>query len=243
MKNISKDILLILFSICCGLVCIKLYVIKEKQADRLLELRMDISQGYSQSDLDIENTVLFEEKLNESKDHLRDRQDEFLLLQLKYDLISLLEEKSNEDENPYAVYEKYLQLKQGELARIEEDTDLSEWGRLGFLNGHFSGVTFSINKDMMIQYRNENNVWEYLLPRCLIITSSDMNMGFMNARAGMNFEEIQQNAYEEEIIEGFMYWYEQEVYYIRYIDGYYEYIFLSDYQDGRDSWLIISKIS
>lgn len=110
-----------------------------------------------------------------------------------------------------------------------------------FLDGHFSGVTFSINDDIMIQYINTTDIWEYLLPRYIIITSGDTNFGFMNARAGMNFEEIQQSAYEEEVREGFMYWYEQGVYYIRYTDDYYEYIFLSDYPDGKDSWLMISK--
>lgn len=118
---------------------------------------------------------------------------------------------------------------------------MSEWGMFSFLDGHFSGVTFSINDDIMIQYINTTDIWEYLLPRCIIITSGDTNFGFMNARAGMNFEEIQQSAYEEEVREGFMYWYEQEVYYIRYTDDYYEYIFLSDYPDGKDSWLMISK--
>lgn len=85
-------------------------------------------------------------------------------------------------------------MKQGELARIENIEDLSECGKVGF----------------------------------------------MNARAEMNFEKIQENAYAGKIQEGFMYWWEEKVYYIQYTDEYYEYVFLSNDQDGRDSRLIVS---
>lgn len=145
-----------------------------------------------------------------------------------------------EDENTCTVYEKYFQMKQGELARIEKLEDLSECAIFGFLNGHFGGVIFQIDQGMWLQYSNDNDIEEELLPRSLIITDSAIDLGFMDARAGMNFEEIQQNAYAGEIEEGFMYWWEEKVYYIRYTDEYYEYIFLSGEPDGRDSWLLVS---
>lgn len=147
-----------------------------------------------------------------------------------------------EDENTCTVYEKYFQMKQGELACIEKLEDLSECAKFGFLNGHFGGVIFQIDQGMWLQYSNDNvnDIEEELLPRSLIITDSAIDLGFMDARAGMNFEEIQQNAYAGEMEEGFMYWWEEKVYYIRYTDEYYEYIFLSDEPDGRNSWLLVS---
>ena len=125
--------------------------------------------------------------------------------------------------------------------RIEKE-DLTECGKVGFLNGHFGGVIFQIDQGMWLQYSsdNVNDLEEELLPRSLIITDDSMNLGFMDARAGMNFEEIQENAYAGEIQEGFMYHWEEKVYYIQYSDEYYEYIFLSNNQDGRDSELIVS---
>lgn len=90
--------------------------------------------------------------------------------------------------------------------RIEKE-DLTECGKVGFLNGHFGGVVFQIDQGMWLQYSsdNVNDIEEELLPRSLIITDDSMNLGFMDARAGMNFEEIQENAYAGEIQEGFMY--------------------------------------
>ncbi|MGN0280455.1 MAG: hypothetical protein ACI4C4_13975 [Lachnospiraceae bacterium] len=119
--------------------------------------------------------------------------------------------------------------------------DLTECGKVGFLNGHFGGVIFQIDQGMWLQYSsdNVNDLEEELLPRSLIITDDSMNLGFMDARAGMNFEEIQENAYAGEIQEGFMYHREEKVYCIQYSDEYYEYIFLSNNQDGRDSELIV----
>lgn len=63
----------------------------------------------------------------------------------------------------------------------------------------------------------------------------------MDARAGMNFQEIQENAYEKEIQEGFMYNEDLTVYYVEFTNGFYDYIYYSDYPDGRDTWLIICK--
>ena len=36
-----------------------------------------------------------------------------------------------------------------------------------------------------------------------------------------------------------MYFYEAPVYYIQYTDQFYEYTFISDFEDGKDSWLIV----
>ena len=245
LKNkLIRRILFMLASVCCVMGCIQLYIIKEKQAGQLLDLNknIDVRQDEAQSDTYFEVSVSYEAELNKSINDLKETQDKVRLLQLKYDLSTLLEEKSNEDENSYAVYEKYLRLRQGEVARIDGAEDLSEWGMFGFLDGHFSGTTFPINEGMLLQYGNTTNIWEYLLPRCVIITDPDLKFGFMNARAGMDFDEIQENAYEAEIKKGFMYWSEQEVYYIQYTDQYYQYIFLSDYLDGRDSWLLVSYL-
>ncbi|MBP3475824.1 MAG: hypothetical protein J6K48_05850 [Lachnospiraceae bacterium] len=147
-----------------------------------------------------------------------------------------------DDENPCLKYEKYFQMKQGELARIEKLEDLSECGKFGFLNSHFGGVVFRIDEGVLVQYSNDivSDIDEELLPRSLIIMDSSLNLGFMDARAGMDFEEIQKNAYVGEIQEGFMYSWEEKVYYIRYTDEYYEYTFFSGDQDGSDSWLIVS---
>ena len=223
-----------------------LYILKEKQAAQLsaIQNNREWEQDEVQHNAHLENSVSFASALNNSRNELTKWQNKVRLLQLKCDFSALLEEKSNEDESPYAVYEKYLRLRQGEMARIDGVEDLSEWGKFGYLNGHFSGATVPVNEGMMLQYGgNPENVWEYLLPGCVIITAPDMGFGFMSARAGMDFEEIQQNAYDAEVKKGFMYWSEQEVYYIEYTDAYYCYTFISDYPDGRDSWLLVSSVN
>ncbi|MDE6844383.1 MAG: hypothetical protein K2J99_01265 [Lachnospiraceae bacterium] len=157
------------------------------------------------------------------------------------DAILLEEQEKNENSN--MVYDKYFRLEQGELARIEGVEDLSACGMFGFLNSHFGGVTFDIDEDILVQYRNDSMspVLEHELPRAIIITGPDADMGFMDARAGMNFVQIQENAYETDIQEGFMYFDDGIVYYIQYMDEHYDYIFISDYEDGRDSWLVVEK--
>lgn len=57
----------------------------------------------------------------------------------------------------------------------------------------------------------------------------------MNARAGMDFEKIQENAYGIEINEGFMYNENLKVYYMEYRDNDYKYIFVSDSPNGSES--------
>lgn len=233
-----------MFSFVCIVVCICLGMVKKRQDLINLKTGFERSsvQSYESHDKLIQDrlTALAEEE----KKSMNVIKGKIQLLQLKYELMELVEKQSNliEDGNSRAVYEKYFQIRQGELARIEKLEDLSECGKFGFLNGHFSGVIFQIDRSIWVQYSNDtvNEIEGDLLPRSLIITDSSMNLGFMDARAGMNFEKIQENAYAREIQEGFMYWWEEKVYYIQYTDEYYEYVFLSNDQDGRDSRLIVS---
>lgn len=57
----------------------------------------------------------------------------------------------------------------------------------------------------------------------------------------MDFAQIQENAYAAEIQEGFMYFEDGVVYYIQYADEFYNYTFVSNFEDGGDSWLIVDK--
>lgn len=175
----------------------------------------------------------------ESARELSEIEDKTKILQVKYDLFELLEDKSNEDENPAVTFGKYFQLEQGELARIEGVEDVSIYDKFGLLNSHFTGPVIWIDDSMSVQYNNEYYVLEDILPTAVIITDSGIDLGYMDARAGMDFEEIQQNAYEKDIEEGFMYSWEMPVYYIQYRDEYYEYTFISDDSNGQDSWLIV----
>lgn len=180
------------------------------------------------------------EKLSEeSAQELHEIEDRINILQVKYDLLALLEDKGNEDDHPSITYGKYFQLKQGELARREEIDDLSAYEKFGFLNSHFSGPIIQIDDSISIQYINEYYILEDILPTAVIITNSGINLGYLDARAGMDFKEIQEKAYEKDIEEGFMYSWEMPVYYIQYHDDYYEYTFISEDPDGQDSWLIV----
>lgn len=184
-----------------------------------------------------------EEQLKEQEKQLRDRKEELQLLQLKNDLLDLVEKKGNEDEDSYIIYEKYFRMKQGEMLRIENSDDLSVCGMWGHLNSHFGGVTFGTVEDILIQYGNDSmsEPREYELPRALIIFNKNENRGPMEALAGLNFAQIQEALYETEIQEGFMYFEDGTVYYIQYEDAHYAYTFVSDYEDGRESWLVIDK--
>lgn len=151
----------------------------------------------------------------------------------------------SEGVNSDMVIEKYFGLKQGELARMRGMEDLSTCGKFGFLNSHFGGVTFDVDDGILVQYSNDlmSPIWEDALPRAIIITEPTADIGFMEARAGMDFEQIQENAYAAEIQEGFMYFEDGVVYYIQYADELYNYTFVSNFEDGRDSWLIVDKRS
>lgn len=184
-----------------------------------------------------------EEQLKEQEKQLRDRKEELQLLRLKNNLLDLVEKKGNEDEDSYIIYEKYFRMKQGEMLRIENSDDLSVCGMWGHLNSHFGGVTFGTVEDILIQYGNDSmsEPREYELPRALIIFNKNENRGPMEALAGLNFAQIQEALHETEIQEGFMYFEDGTVYYIQYEDAHYAYTFVSDYEDGRESWLVIDK--
>lgn len=183
------------------------------------------------------------EQLKEQEKQLCDRKEELQLLQLKNNLMELVEKKGNEDEDSYIIYEKYFRMKQGEMLRIENSDDLSVCGMWGHLNSHFGGVTFGTVEDILIQYGNDSmsEPREYELPRALIIFNKNENRGPMEALAGLNFAQIQEALHETEIQDGFMYFEDGTVYYIQYEDACYAYTFVSDYEDGRESWLIIDK--
>ncbi len=176
------------------------------------------------------------------KNELDEIEEKTQYLQLYYRLLTLLETTSNEikDESPVLVYEKYFQLQEGELTRICGIEDMEECRSIGYLDSHFGGPVISINQNLYVQYGNISDIYEYQLPGHIIITGSNIDLGFMGARAGMDFLQIQENAHEEEIQEGFMYTADMTVYYIEFTDGFYDYIYYSDYPDGRDSCLIIS---
>ncbi len=182
------------------------------------------------------------EQLKKRENELDEIEEKTQYLQLHYRLLTLLETTSNEikDENPVLVYDKYFRLNEGELARICGIEDMEECRRIGYLDSHFGGPVISINQNLYVQYGNISDIYEYQLPGSIIITGSNIDLGFMGARAGMDFLQIQENAYEEEIQEGFMYTEDMTVYYIEFTDGFYDYIYYSDYPDGRDSCLIIS---
>lgn len=162
--------------------------------------------------------------------------------QKEYDFLVLLEEKANERAtgNMQNKYEKYFHLPQGKLARAQA----GRVGQEGVLNSHFGGAVIQIDEGIYVQYSRPADlpISESLLPSSLIVENPGIDMGFMNARASMNFLEIQENAYAEEIQTGFIYTGTMEVYYIEYADDVYQYQYVSFERDGSNSWLIISHV-
>ena len=220
----------------------RIYCASEKQVVFFDELENYMEQDSAQNAtiFTFGNNMELAAKVEKKKNELSELQHKLQFLQLKYDLAILLEEKSNEEEDSFLIYEKYFRLKQGELARIE---GMEKLGDTCDLNVYLYGTTFQVGNDILVKYPNYTYIEEYLLPVTIIVTESSANLGYMDARAGMNFEEIQENAYTKNIQEGFMYEDESTGYYIEYEDAYYKYIFLSKYADGRDSWLLVSKKS
>lgn len=163
-------------------------------------------------------------------------------VQKEYVFLVLLEEKANERApgNMQDKYEKYFHLPQGKLARAQA----GRVGQEGFLNSHFGGAVIQIDEGIYVQYSRPADlpISESLLSSSLIVENPGIDMGFMNARAGMNFLEIQEKAYAEEIQTGFMYTSTMEVYYIEYADDVYQYQYVSFERDGSNSWLIISHV-
>ena len=159
-------------------------------------------------------------------------------LQAKYEVQKQMEITANKEaRNVREIYTKYFRLQEGELARRLGIKDASECGRWGYLNSHFGGVVYPIGEDMMIQYGGLDEIIENRLPASLLIMDSDADIGFMDARAGMDFEEIQEKSYAAEIQEGFMFSEYIPVYYLTYWDDYCEYNFISYEPDGSNSWL------
>lgn len=243
-NNIRSMIIFAIFSLMCITGCVWLYFYEGKQRDELriqeIKVLQDSLQSQKPSDCSAEEK--FEKILSERREALRITEEKVGRLQAEIDLLSLLERKSNEGRGTDRVYDKYFLLRQGKLARVEGITDISECGRFGFLNSHFGGTTFEIDEGILVQYGNVNAISEYLLPIALIIFNPDCDFGFMGARAGMDFEEIQERAHAEEISEGFMYNEEITEYYIRYADEYYEYFYCSDEPSGAGSWLMIRQL-
>lgn len=249
-----KSLLMAVVTIGCLAVCSLLLQRKAEQETMIAEMVSDAVQEKgtqketSLSDLEITETPYaisgdYEGILKEQQKQLRGREEELQLLQLQNNLLNLVEKKGNEDEDSYIIYEKYFRMKQGEMLRIENSDDLSVCGIWGYLNSHFGGVTFGTAEDMLLQYGNDSmsEPWEYALPRSLIIIKPSQKRGSMEVLAGMNFAQIQEALYETQTQEGFMYSEDGTVYYIQYEEAHYAYTFVSDYEDGRDSWLVIEK--
>ena len=240
LKKKMKEYLFCLFSMSCVIsfviTCFYWWVGQEN---------FDVeSQNVQSDELVLENKIedKFEDTLLEMENSLNEIQSESKLLQKRYSIISMLEEKENQvakDICPDIMYQKYFRLRQGELARLNGIEDAEQSGCFGLLNSHFSGITFLIEEDMWVQYGNKTYLEEYKMPDTLLIMNSDINLGFMGARAGMNFEEIQRNAYENEIKTGFMYTSDWKLYYIEFVDENYIYKYISESPDGKDSWLQI----
>ncbi len=141
----------------------------------------------------------------------------------------------------YTVYEKYFGLKQGDLARSMNIKNTDELGKEGFLNSYFGGITIDVGEGICVQYSNTDSIIEDLLPCGIIIESDNTELGFMGARAGMDFMEIQDNAYQKEVQKGYIYNEEIDVYYLEYFDESYRYFYLSYDPEGSDSWLLVEK--
>ncbi len=256
MKNVMiKSLLMAVCTIGCIAGCILLCQKKAEQETMIVDMVSDPAQEEEmQKEPSLGNLEIAEPPqyimsgeqegfLKEQQEQLRDREEELQLLQLKNDLLDLVEKKGNEDEDSYIIYEKYFRMKEGEMLRIENSDDLSVCGVWGHLNSHFGGVTFGTVEDILIQYGNDSmsEPWEYALPRALIIFTPNENRGPVEELAGLNFAQIQESLHETEIQEGFMYFEDGTVYYIQYEDARYAYTFVSEYEDGRKSWLVIDK--
>lgn len=243
--KIIKEILIYFISVGCMALCVFLYKARQElfssgelQAAMGEEEIYDVNARSHRYQNKMENLLSsMESALNEAQseaDHLRER----------YDLLVMLEEKENQaarEISPDIMYEKYFRLREGEMARLTGAEDADIIPVESRLNSHFSFFIFEIRPDMWVQYADSVSIYEDGLPTGILIESSEVDLGFMDARAGMNFEEIQENACESEIQTGFIYAAELEVYYIKYEDEGYIYNYISLYEDGTNSWLEIYK--
>ena len=247
-KSNIKKVLLGIISIGCVVGSVCLYLVKDGQIEKLNSMKEIFLENEVQRNNPVDEllTQRMEMQLINAKDQIDELQLRMEFLQQEHDFLVLLERKANERETDDAreKLEKYFQIRQGELARIQGIESSEECGNWGFLNSHFGGITLAVDEDMYVQYYNSppTPILEYLLPDSLIIMNPDIDLGFMGARVGMDFEEIQENAYEGEIHTGFMYNEDNEIYYIEYFDDYYEYIYASYKPDGSDSWMVINHL-
>lgn len=250
--QIRKEILLWLFSLWCIGMCLLLYRLNMDvsgyQADKLVQIGEQYTETVQQAILsaqagnDVSDGKL-DAILAERNNSLNEIQENIEKLRNQYAVLSLLEDKEIQAAKeicPDRMYEKYFQLKQGELARIME-VGVGNIGEEGYLNSHFSGRIFEINRGMYAQYEGGNVMNEFATPCALLIKNPDVNIEFGGVRAGMNFEEIWKCLYETQIQTGFMYTELNEIYYLEYEDHGYCFRFLSDQPDGTNSWIEISK--
>lgn len=243
-----KISLMTVCSIACMAGCMALYHEREEQNMTLQNMVSDFAKedaapsGEGQKDMPQSRVNPAPAVVTgEQEAALGGLEDEWQLLQIKWDIQKLLKEKGADSTNPKMIYEKYFRLKQGELARLEGIENLDECEKFPFLDSHFGGVVFGMDENVWVQYRNDISgpIWEYLTPGAIIITDSVPHMGIMGTLAGMDFAQIQENLYETEIQEGFIYNEESTVYYLQYGDEFYDYIFCSTQEDGGNSWLMI----
>lgn len=234
-----------LFSAWCIVSCLWLYRI-ERNAAESKEPEVEIpSQDVSKTQ-DVENAYAdaLEDILSQSEKNLREKQEDINRFRERYAVLTMLEEKENQAARelcPDRMYEKYFRLKEGELARIEGVEDAEQVGCMGSLNSHFTSFAFEIHMDMWVQYSDKEYIVEYNTPGAIVIENPDIDLGYRDARAGMNFEEIQESAGIGEIQTGFMYTSAFEIYYLEYEEAGYLYRYLSEDPDGTDSWLEINR--
>lgn len=234
-----------LFSAWCIVSCLWLYRIEQSAADPK-EPEVEIPVQDISDIQDTENTYAdsLQDILSKSEESLREKQEAISRLRERYAVLAMLEEKENQAARelcPDRMYEKYFRLKEGELARIMGADDTEQIGWQGMLNSHFSSVAIEIHMDMWVQYNSSlKYIEEYGTPGGILIMNPDVDLGYMDARAGMNFEEIQESAGIGEIQTGFMYTSSYEIYYLEYEADGYMYRYLSEHPDGTDSWLEIN---
>lgn len=242
-KILMQTAVFYLFSLMCIGGCVWLWTVKMEQVNASGQIEKEQKDIWYDEGSDNAIRVGLNEELIEKEDELDEIEEEIQYLQLQYCLLALLEDKSNEikDATPNLIYEKYFQLRQGELTRIEGIGNMSECWCTDYIDSYYEWPAVPIGDNLYVQYANTYEIREYELPRNILITGSNVDLGFMEARAGMNFQEIQENAHEEEIQEGFMRNEDRIVYYLEFKDDFYSYVYYSDYPDGRDTWLIIRK--
>lgn len=233
-----------IFSAWCIVSCIWLYRIEQGAAEpNEPEVKIP-SQDVAETEEDVNTyAVSLDGILSQAEEALREKQADISRYRERYAVLAMLEEKENQAAReicPDRMYEKYFRLREGELARIEGADNTEQIGWQGMLNSHFSAITFEIHRDMLVQYTGSlEYIEEYGTPHSILIMNPEVDLGYRDARAGMNFEEIQENAGVGEIQTGFMYTSDYEIYYLEYEADGYRYSYLSEYPDGTDSWLVI----